>query len=152
MFEKPRNTKESLFSRDLAIEVGLLGITITVVVFRTWYYLIKQGVDITAARSVIMMLMVLIQNINVFNCHSEKKSILDIPLSNNKLLIYTVIFSVGLQLIMAEIPLTARFLRVEPLPFTTVLFIFFISLVIIFVYEIYKALYNILRKEDSYEL
>ena len=152
MFEKPRNTKESLFSRDLAIEVGILGITITIVVFRTWYYLIKQGVDITTARSVIMMLMVIIQNINVFNCHSEKKSILDIPLSNNKFLIYTVLFSIGLQLVMAEIPLTAMFLKVEPLPFTTVLFIFFVSLIIIFVYEIYKALYNILRKEDNYEL
>ena len=146
MKEKPRDTKESLFSRDLAIEVLIIGITISIVVFRTWHYLNKQGIDINTSRAIIMMLMVFIQNIGVFNCHSEKKSILDIQLSNNKLLIFTVIFSIGLQLIMAQIPLTAKFLKVVPLPFSTVVFLLFISLIIIFVYEIYKSLYNIYKK------
>ena len=146
MKEKPRDTKESLFSRDLALEVLILGVTISVVVFKTWSYLNNKGVDIATSRAIIMMLMVFIQNIGVFNCHSEKKSILDIKFSSNKLLIYTVIFSIGLQLIMAEIPLTARFLKVVPLPFTTVLFLLFISLIIIFVYEIYKSVYNIFKK------
>ena len=42
MFEKPRDTKESLFSKDLMIEVSILGITISATVFLVWKYIIDQ--------------------------------------------------------------------------------------------------------------
>ena len=146
MKEKPRDTKESLFSKDLAIEVSILGIAITAVVFATWKYLMDKGVDIIYARSVIMMLMVFIQNINVLNCRSEKRTVFKESLTDNPILMLTVVGSIGLQIIMAEIPITAMFLKVTPLEFVNILKLLLLSFVIIVVYEIYKLIYK-LRKE-----
>ncbi len=146
MKEKPRDTKESLFSKDLMIEVGILGIAISAVVFGIWKYMMDQNVDIIIARSVIMMLMVFIQNINVLNCRSEKRTVFKESLLDNPFVIITVIGSIVLQIIMAEIPITALFLKVTPLPLLDVFKILLISFIIIVVYEIYKLIYKLRRK------
>ena len=142
MKDKPRDTKESLFSKDLMIEVGILGIAISVIIFTTWKLLLDNGTDISVARAIIMMLMVFIQNINVLNCRSEKRSVFKESLKDNPLVIGAIVFSIALQLLMAEIPITAKFLNVVPLPITTIVRIFCLSLVIILVFEIYKLIHN----------
>ena len=149
MKEKPRNTKESLFSKDLMLEVIVLGLTISSVVFFTWKYLIDKGTDIITARACIMMLMVFIQNINVLNCRSESRSVFKESLLDNPLVIGTIIFSIALQLFMAEIPITARFLDVTPLPWSQVLEIFLISLIVIVVYEIFKIINRNIQKTKN---
>lgn len=146
MKDKPRDTKESLFSKDLMIEVGILGIAISVIIFTTWKLLLDNGTDISIARAIIMMLMVFIQNINVLNCRSEKRSVFKESLKDNPLVIGAILFSIALQLIMAEIPITARFLNVVPLPIITIVKIFCLSLIIILVFEIYKLIHNRIAK------
>ena len=148
MKEKPRDTKESLFSKDLAIEVSILGIAITAIIFGTWKFLMDKGTDITVARSVIMMLMVFIQNINVLNCRSEKRTVFKEPLHTNPILLITVVGSIGLQLIMAEIPITALFLKVTPLETITIVKLLLLSFVIIVIYEIYKIILKV-KKGDN---
>ncbi len=143
MKEKPRDTKESLFSKDLAIEVSILGITITAIVFGVWKYLMDTGVDMTYSRSIIMMLMVFIQNINVLNCRSEKRTAFREPLHTNPILLLTVLGSIGLQIVMAEIPITALFLKVTPLDTVTILKLLLLSFIIIVVYEVYKLILKI---------
>ncbi len=145
MKEKPRDTKESLFSKDLAIEVCILGITITIIVFGVWKYLMDKEIDMTLSRSIIMMLMVFVQNINVLNCRSEKRTVFKEPLTTNPILALTIIGSIGLQIIMAEIPFTAVFLKVTPLSIITILQLFLLSLIIIVVFEIYKKIYRLKR-------
>lgn len=147
MEEKPRNTKESLFTKDLLIEVLILGVTISALIFSTWAYLYNK-VPIEEARAVVMMLMVFIQNINVLNCRSEKKSVFKKAIFDNPLVIITIIGSCLLQIIMAEIPLTARFLEVQPIALTQVLYLFLFSFVIIAVFEVYKLIYNKVKKEN----
>ena len=147
MKEKPRDTKESLFSKDLMIEVSILGIAISLIIFLTWKLLIDNGTSIEVARAIIMMLMVFIQNINVLNCRSEKRSVFKESIKDNPLVIGTILFSIALQLFMAEIPITARFLNVVPLPILTIVQIFALSLLIIVVFEVYKAIYNRTHKE-----
>ena len=147
MKQKPRSTKESLFSKDLITEIIIIGITITAIVFGTWRFLILKGVEVQKARSIILMLMVLIQNINVLNCRSEKNSVFKTPISTNPLILITIIGSILLQVIMAEIPITAKFLNVVPLPISTIAKLFLLSLIIIVVFEIYKVIYNTLKKD-----
>ena len=147
MKQKPRSTKESLFSKDLIIEIIIIGITITGIVFGTWKFLMDKGVEVVKARSIILMLMVLIQNINVLNCRSEKKSIFKTPISTNPLIFITIIGSILLQVIMAEIPITAKFLNVVPLSVPIIAQLLLLSFVIIIVFEIYKLVYNTLKKD-----
>ena len=142
MKQKPRKTDESLFSKDLVIEVLILGLTITVVVFGVWKWLMDSNFDLVISRSVIMMLMVFIQNINVLNCRSEKRSIFIEPIKNNLLVPLVIVGSIILQIILAEVPITAKFLEVTPLNWKTVIGLLFLSLIIILVFEIYKMVYK----------
>ena len=102
MKHKPRDPSESLFSRDLVIEILILGITITAIVFGLWKYLIDKGTDMLVARSMIMMLMVFIQNINVLNCRSERNSIFKTRLFNNPLIPIISIFNSEILFIAFE--------------------------------------------------
>lgn len=140
MMDKPRKTNESIFSKDLIIEVLILGLTISIIVFGVWKYLMDKNVDIVYARSVVMMLMVVIQNINVLNCRSEKKSIFKTSLKDNPLIIFVIIGSILLQLLISIIPFTAKMFKIVPLSLTTTLKVFGLSLIIIIVFEIYKLI------------
>ena len=147
MKQKPRSTKESLFSKDLITEIIILGATITIIVFGTWRFLMLKGVELVKARSIILMLMVLIQNINVLNCRSEKNSVFKTPAHTNPLMIFTIVGSILLQVVMAQIPITAKFLNVVPLSISIIAQLFLLSLLIIVVFEIYKLVYNTLKKD-----
>ena len=146
MNEQPRNTKESLFSKDLMLEVSILGITISTVIFLVWKVLRDRGTDLVVSRAIIMMLMVFIQNVNVLNCRSEKITLFKKSLLDNPLVIITVFGSIMLQIIMSEIPVTAMFLKVTPLPLSIIFNLLLLSLIIIVVFEIYKLVYRLKRR------
>ncbi|MDD6224437.1 MAG: HAD-IC family P-type ATPase [bacterium] len=147
MEEKPRSTKESLFNKDLIIEVLVFGATISTIVITTWKYLIDRNTNLLLARSMIMMLMVFIQNIHVLNCRSEKNSIFQTSLFTNPLVIGTIISSIILQLIVTEIPFLAKFLSVTPLKPETLLGLFCLAFMIVVVAEIYKWTYRKVKKQ-----
>ena len=149
MCVKPRNTKESLFSKDLMVEVLILGTTITMVVFLTWKYMMDKGYEVIYARSVIMMLMVFIQNVDVLNCRSEKKSIFKRSFFDNPFATLTIVSAILLQIIFSEIPLTAKFLSVTPISFGEIVSLLLLSLIIIIVYEIYKYVYKTKNKRAN---
>ena len=142
MNEPPRNTKESIFSFDLMMEVFVFGVTITILVFHIWKFLKTSGYDDHYSRSVIMMLMVFIQNVHVLNCRSEKNSVLTTSLLSNPLVFLTVFGSIGLQILVTQVPVFAKVLKIEQLSFNVIVTTLCYSLIVIFVSEVYKALYR----------
>ena len=122
-------------------EVFILGITITIVVFGVWKYMMDKGFDLVYARSMIVMIMVFIQNLDVLNCRSEKKSIFKTPFFNNPFALFAILSAILLQLVFAEIPITAQFLNVTPISLNGIMYMFLLSLIVIVVYEIYKLIY-----------
>lgn len=147
MRESPRSTRESLFSKDLMIEVSIFGLTIALMVFTIWKYLMDRNIPLLISRSMIMMLMVFVQNIHVLNCRSEKNSVFTTRLSNNPLVIMTIIGSILLQLFVTEVEPFAKLLGVSSLPFTYIMVIFGFSLIIIVVAEVYKKIYRTFQVE-----
>lgn len=141
MKQKPRNTKEALFDKSLIEQIAVSAITIGVLVFGVWAYLIKKlQLPEEAARGIIMALMVFIQNVHVFNCRSEKKSIFKTKLFSNWFIPAGVAFSILLQVIIMEVPILSKFLKTTSVSVPNMLLLFALSLVIIVVMEIYKAL------------
>ena len=126
----------------LILQIAIYGGTIGLMVFLTWKFLMDRNTDLLLSRSIIMTLMVFIQNIHVLNCRSEKNSIFITSLKTNKFIIITIIGSILLQFIVTEIPAFANLLNITTLNIPTVLVIFAISLIIIIVAEIYKIIYN----------
>ena len=142
MKEKPRSTNEPLFSKDLIIEVLIFGLTISFMIFTVWKYLMDNNTNLLIARSTIMLIMVFIQNLHVLNCRNEKNSIFTTSLLTNPLIITTIIGSILLQILVINIPILSKFLKISVLPFDTIIISFAFSLLIILVSEVYKLIYR----------
>lgn len=141
MKEKPRSTKESIFNKTLLHEVLLAGLTIGLIIFLVWTFLIKKvGMDVNLARGYIMVLMVFMQNIHVLNCRSEKQSVFELSFKTNPLIIFTIIGSIILQIIVMEVPLLSNFLQAKVIPYKHMLVLFSVSLIILVVMEVYKLI------------
>ena len=142
MQEQPRSTKESIFSKDLMLEVLFFGLTIAFMIFIAWKYLMDHNTNILIARSIILLLMTYIQNLHVLNCRSEKNSIFTTPLLSNPIVIITIIGSILLQIIVINIPILSKFLKIASISLNTIIICFTFSLVIVLISEIYKLIYR----------
>lgn len=140
MKEKPRKTTDTLFNRELLMEVTLSGLTIGIIVFIVWNNLIKSGMNVNVARGYIMALMVFMQNIHVLNCRSERTSTFKISLKKNLLIPVVIVGSIILQMIVMETPVLAKFLKTTSVPPVEMLKLFGFSLIILVVGELYKLL------------
>lgn len=141
MKEKPRNTNETIFNKELAQEVILSGTVIGLIVFGLWYYLIKiLNMDVTISRGYVMMLMVFLQNMHVLNCRSEKESVFNISLKSNPLIIITIVGSILLQIIVGRVPVLSKLLQTQSVPFLDMIFLLVLSTTIIVIMEFYKIL------------
>lgn len=139
--QPPRNPKESIFNKTLIQEIIVSGLAISGVVFYVWYFLLHYlNIEVSMARGYIMALMVFIQNIHVFNCRSESRSIFSIPIKNNRLIVGGVFMSIFLQVIVMEVPFLSNFLQTAPVPFLHLVYLFIIALIVLVVMELYKKL------------
>lgn len=137
--ERPHSPKESIFNKELFQEILVSGLIIGGVVFVVWYKLIVgENMDLTMARAYTMALMVFVQNIHVFSCRSERESVLSVPLSSNWLIVIGVLVSVGLQVLVMEIPFLADILQVASVPPIDALGLFMIALLVLIVLELCK--------------
>ncbi|NLN48141.1 MAG: calcium-translocating P-type ATPase, PMCA-type, partial [Clostridiales bacterium] len=105
MYRKPRKKNESIFSQGLGLKILLRGLFIgigTLAVFALMLYLTYN--DIKKARSCAFATLVLCQLIFVFECRSEKRSVIRINPLTNIHLILAVICSLGLLLMVIYIP------------------------------------------------
>ncbi len=141
MKEKPRSTKESLFEKELTIQLLLSGLFIGILVFVVWFILIKKiGLEVRHARGYILALMVFIQNIHVLNCRSERKSVFKNGFRKNPFVLLTIVSSIILQIIVMEVSFLSDKLKTFSLGFFEMLILFVIALSILPVMESYKHL------------
>jgi magnesium-transporting ATPase (P-type) len=71
------------------------GIYTGVIAYAFFFWTLAQGWGEFEARNMLLFLMVLFENVHVFNCRSETRSVFRIPLSNNWPLIAAVIGAQG---------------------------------------------------------
>lgn len=148
--EKPRSPKESVFNRELIREIFVSGLVIGSVVFVVWVIMLKNArMDETTARGYIMALMVFIQNIHVFNCRSEQKSAFKVPLRNNWFIVVGVAITLLLQAAVMEVPFLSHLLEADSIPFFDLICLFLIATLILIIMEIYKALFNLLKRKKA---
>lgn len=141
MKEKPRDPKESLFDKDLFEEILVSGISIGVIVFALWFYLLKYvNMDVKIARGYVMALMIIIQNVHAFNCRSEKKSAFTIPITSNLIFLFGVIGSILLGLAVMEIDVLSVFLKTTSIPVPNLLGLLCLGLAIFVIMEYYKKI------------
>lgn len=139
MKRKPRKTSERIFNPRMISQTLVSGITMGLLAFGTWYWLIEiVKMDEESARNDILLLFVLMQNVHAFNSRSETTSVFRVPLSRNYLLVFGVLVAQGIHILSMHIPFMQGLLRVEPVsPFywKTLLLL---AATILVVMEVYK--------------
>lgn len=138
----PRSPKEGIFNKLMVEQVVFSGLFIGLVTFFVWSFcLTNLGWEESHTRNFLLMLMVLFQNMHVFNCRSEKTSAFKIPIKNNYVLIIGVIIAQGIHLLAMQSGLMQNILGVSPIPANEWIMLLILASSIMFIMEGFK-IYN----------
>lgn len=147
MKDKPRSTKESLFEKSMITQCLVMGATMGLIVFGSWLILTNViNLDIVVARTLVMTLMVFMQNIHAFNCRSEKQSIFKTKFQGNWFFLFSVVISIVLQILFIEVDSLSKLLSLTTVPYGTLCILILTSFIMVVVCEIYKL---IVRKREK---
>lgn len=140
MKRPPRSPDENIFNRLMVQELALSGLVVAFICFILWLWLIKTGCSLFDSRNQVLLLMVLFENVQVFNCRSEYVSAFKIPFKNNIFLISGVFITQGIHIISMQIPIMQDVLKIGPVePFTWAVLLV-ISSSMLLIMEIFKKL------------
>ena len=143
MKRKPRKPNETIFNSQMISQTIVSGLTMGLIAFVFWYVLIEMRMmDETHARNIVLLLMVLLQNVHVFNCRSEFVSAFKVPISRNYILVFGVLAAQGLHILSMHIPFMQQVLRVEPITPSEWFQVLLLALPLLLVMEIYKKINN----------
>ena len=137
--QAPRSPRESIFNRIMVERVVISAIVMGIVAFGLFKFLLDQGFSLEQARNHTLLLMVLFENVHVFNCRSETLSVIrHNPLRNKLLLVGTVIAQL-VHLAAMYTPWLKQVLGVEPVSFQQWLGLLMLALSIMLVMELHKG-------------
>lgn len=140
MKKPPRKPTEGIFNPLMIKQVVISGATMGLLAFGVWYYLMTQGYSEEFGRSVVLLLMVFLQNVHVFNCRSEYKSAFKVPINKNWFIVFAVIGAQLVHIISTNIPFMQNVLGVEALPIEIWFTMLGFSFIILIVMEVFKKI------------
>ena len=105
----PRPPKESTFNRMMIERV-----MISALAFFLYKTLIDWGYSVDEARNGTLLLMVLFENVHVFNCRSESRSIFYHNPIRNRILLFGTLIAQGIHIGAMYTPWISDVLRIQP--------------------------------------
>jgi magnesium-transporting ATPase (P-type) len=136
---RPRRPEERIFNRRMIEQVAVAGLWMGLVGFGVFAYLVRVvGMEVPEARNLLLLLMVLFENVHIFNCRSERRSAFRIPLSHNWLLIGTVALAQTAHIAAMWIPGLSGVLGIHPVSFHHWGLLLLLALSILLVGELFK--------------
>jgi len=149
MRRPPRKPSEGIFNPQMTRQVLLSALLMAVLSFLFWIYLIKNQVAASQARNMVLLLMVLFENVHIFNCRSESVSAFRIPLRRNLLLVASIFLALGLHLLCMNTPFMQEVLQVSPVSVGQLSITLLAALMLLPVMESYKLLGNYLQRRHD---
>ncbi len=137
---KPRNPKEPIFNKIMISRVVVGGLYMGICAFAVFYTLLQYGYSEDSARNITLLLMVLFENIHVFNSRTENNSIFKINHLKNKFLWISVIVAQAIHIFSMHNPFMQSVLKVQPVDLKLWGILFIIALVLLAVMEIEKII------------
>lgn len=114
MRRPPRPPKESLFNPVMLRRVLVSGLVMGGLAFTCFYWLLQHGWPVEEARNSVLLLMVLFENVQVFNSRSENRSIFRQPFFSNPILLLGTLAAQGIHILCLYSPLMQDVLGVSP--------------------------------------
>jgi magnesium-transporting ATPase (P-type) len=144
--QPPRKPDEAIFNRLMLERVIINAIAMGCIAFTVFYWQISSGVEENSARNVTLLLMVLFENVHVFNSRSETISIFRQSFFGNPFLLFGMLAAQSIHIIAMHTPGLSSVLMVEPV--TPVLWaqLLVVAMFLVVVNELYKLWHN--RKQQ----
>lgn len=139
----PRPPKEPIFNRIMTERVVVSAIVMGVVAFLLFQSLYAAGMSVEDARNSTLLLMVLFENVHVFNCRSETLSVFKHNLLLNPLLLFGTLTAQLIHIGSMYTPWFKEVLEVKPVSFEHWLELLGMALLLLLVMEIHKRIRNI---------
>lgn len=142
---KARDPKEPIFNSIMISRVVVGGLYMGISAFALFYTLLNLGYSEDMARNLTLLLMVLFENVHVFNSRTEKHSIFKIDHSKNRFLWMSVIVAQLVHILSMYNPFMQSVLSVEPVS----LGMWFTLLVVALILTVVMELEKIIRTKVS---
>jgi magnesium-transporting ATPase (P-type) len=135
----PRAPKEPIFNRLMVERVVLSALAIGSVAFLVYQWLLGIGYSLQEARNGTLLLMVLFENIHVFNSRSETLSAFRHNPMGNPLLLFGTVIAQLVHIGAMYTPWISDVLRIQPVSFELWSELLFMALSVLLVIELHKA-------------
>ena len=136
----PRPPREPIFNRLMIERVVISALVIGTVAFFVFQWLIARGFTLDEARNGTLLLMVLFENVHVFNCRSEVRSVFrHNPLRNPILLIGTAVAQL-VHIGAMYTPWISDVLHIQPVTPQHWLELLGLALIVLIVMELHKTI------------
>lgn len=135
MQRPPRHPKESIFAHGLGIHIIWVGFLMGAVSLFTQILALKYNMH---WQTMVFSVLCLSQLGHVLAIRSEKESLFKIGLFSNKVLLFSVIFSVFLQLAIIYLPIFNKVFHTQPLSLQELIITFALSTIVFITVEIEK--------------
>ena len=149
MKRKPRDPKEGIFNKQMIQQTLLSGITMGLMAFGLFYYAFNHlGFNELHSRSLAFTLMVLLENVHVFNCRSEQVSSFRVPLSKNWYIIGGVVLAQIIHITAINLQFMQNILGTDAISLGEWWYILAYALILLVVMEIFKFVRKRNEKKD----
>ena len=137
---QPRPPQEGIFNRIMIERVVVSALVIGVTAFLVFQYLLTQGYDLDAARNGTLLLMVLFENIHVFNSRSETRSVFNHNPLRNYFLLFGTLAAQLIHIGAMYTPWISDVLRIQPVSLDYWFDMLLIAITVLIVMELHKFL------------
>lgn len=112
---RPRPPGEAVFNRPMIEQVGLSSLVMGAVAFGYFAWLSSHGIALEEARNHTLLLMVLFENVHVFNCRSETRSLFSHSPMRNSMLLSVVVSALLIHVMAMHLPGLNSLLGIGPI-------------------------------------
>lgn len=145
----PRSPQDPIFNRLMVERVIVSALVIGIVSFILFQLLLSRGYSIDEARNSTLLLMVLFENIHVFNCRSETRTaLLHNPLLNPILLFGTVTAQL-IHIGAMYVPVISNVLHIQPVSFQQWYELLLMALTVLVAMELHKLVRRLFVKQPT---
>jgi magnesium-transporting ATPase (P-type) len=138
MRRPPRKPDEGIFNPLMIQETLISGFMMGIIAFGTYFWLLSSGWDEFSARSILVLLMVLLENFHALNCRSEFHSLFGLPLRNNYFLVIGIVVAQGIHIAAMMTPFMQDLLDIGPVSLETWLLLLALASLVVIGMEIFK--------------
>ena len=144
----PRSPREPIFNRLMLERTITAALVMSIIGFGLFHWMLQNGWSEAGSRNALLLLMVLFENVHIFNCRSETRSAFSLSPLKSPILMVGMLCAFSLHTAMLYLPWGNQLLSTEPVSGQLWLVVALLSLPILLVMELHKWSWH--RRYDLY--